>query len=208
MYPPCGRWQWILQRLLLAFRQLLRVFIFTQVYAAVPSTHRFHGVILRQRSDIPQNRSSTYLEFIFQFFYGCLFMVSKVIQQLNSPIPDRHFLFTGDGHVILIHGSSFPPDAGAKESPCVPGQVAPQREKQMEEPISNKNEHNGAWDFQRRFQVKPNYGSARNFRMRVPLPYCNSGIGYSVLMGNSRYRYCMGHGHYVYITATSAALFT
>ena len=53
----------------------------------------------------------------------------------------------------------------------------------MEEPISNKNEHNGAWDFQQRFQVKPNYGSARNFRMRVPLPYCNSGIGYSVLMG-------------------------
>ena len=47
----------------------------------------------------------------------------------------------------------------------------------------NKNEHNGAWDFQRRFQVKPNYGSARNFRMKVPLPYCNSGIGYSVLMG-------------------------
>ena len=151
--------QKLLQRLLLAFRQLLRVFIFTQVYAAVPSTNCFHGVILRQRSDIPQNRSSTYLEFIFQFFYGCLFMVSKVIQQLNSPIPDCHFLFTGDGHVILIHGSSFPPGAGAKESPCVPGQAAPQREKQMEEPISNKNEHNGAWDFQRRFQVKPNYGS-------------------------------------------------
>ena len=63
------------------------------------------------------------------------------------------------------------------------GQAVPQREKQMEEPISNKNECNGAWDFQRRFQVKPNYGSARNFRMRVPLPYCNSGIGYSVLMG-------------------------
>ena len=65
----------------------------------------------------------------------------------------------------------------------MPGQAAPQREKQMEEPISNKNEHNRAWDFQRRFQVKPNYGPARNFRMRVPLPYCNSGIGYSVLMG-------------------------
>ena len=63
------------------------------------------------------------------------------------------------------------------------GQAVPQREKQMEEPISNKNECNGAWDFQRRFQVKPNYGSAPNFRMRVPLPYCNSGIGYSVLMG-------------------------
>lgn len=52
------------------------------------------------------------------------------------------------------------------------GQAVPQREKQMEEPISNKNECNGAWDFQRRFQVKPNYGSAPNFRMRVPLPYC------------------------------------
>ena len=63
------------------------------------------------------------------------------------------------------------------------GQAVPQREKQMEDPISNKNEHNGVWDFQRRFQVKPNYGPVRNFRMRVPLPYCNSGIGYSVLMG-------------------------
>ena len=87
------------------------------------------------------------------------------------------------------------------------GQAVPQREKQMEDPISNKNEHNGVWDFQRRFQVKPNYGSARNFRMRVPLPYCNSGIGYSVLMGDSRCRYYMVHGHYVYIVAISAALF-
>ena len=87
------------------------------------------------------------------------------------------------------------------------GSGAPQREKQMEDPILNKNEHNGVWDFQRRFQVKPNYGSARNFRMRVPLPYCNSGIGYSVLMGNSRCRYCMVHGHYVSIAAISAALF-
>lgn len=159
--------QKLLQHLLLTFRQLLRIFIFTQIHAAVPFAH----LLLRQRSDIPQNRSSTYLEFIFQFFYGCLFMFSKVVQQLNTSIPGRHFLFTGDGHVILIHGSSFPPGAGAKESPCLPGQAVPQREKQMEEPISNKNEHNGAWDFQRRFQVKPNYGSARNFRMRVPLPY-------------------------------------
>ena len=63
------------------------------------------------------------------------------------------------------------------------GQAVPQREKQMEEPTSNKNEHNGAWDFQRCFQVKPNFDFTRNFRMRVPLPYCNSGIGYSVLIG-------------------------
>ena len=61
------------------------------------------------------------------------------------------------------------------------GQAVPQREKQMEDPKSTKISATGAWDFQRRFQVKPNYGSARNFRMRVPLPYCNSGIGYSVL---------------------------
>ena len=71
----------------------------------------------------------------------------------------------------------------------MPGQAVPQREKQMEEPISNKNERNEAWDFQRRFQVKPNYGSARNFRMRVPLPYCNSGIGLFCFDGEFKCRY-------------------
>lgn len=31
------------------------------------------------------------------------------------------------------------------------------------------------------FQAKPIIGSTQSFRMRVPLPYCNSGIGYFVL---------------------------
>ena len=68
----------------------------------------------------------------------------------------------------------------------------------MEEPISNKNERNEAWDFQRRFQVKPNYGSTRNFRMRVPLPYCNSGIGLFCFDGEFKCRYCTAQGHYAY----------
>ena len=63
------------------------------------------------------------------------------------------------------------------------GQVVPQREKQMEEPISTKISATGHGTSNGDLRSKPYHGSTRNFRMRVPLPYCNSGIGYSVLMG-------------------------
>ena len=117
--------QKLLQRLFLTFSQFLRLFIcISQIHAAVSAARRLHWVLLRQRSDIPQNRPAAHLEFICQFFCGCLFMFSKVVQQLNSPIPDCRFLLTGNGFALWCHGLSFPPDAGAKESPCVLGLAA------------------------------------------------------------------------------------
>lgn len=45
--------QKLLQRLLLVFRQFHHIFIFTQIYAAVSTTHCFHSVLLRQCSNVP-----------------------------------------------------------------------------------------------------------------------------------------------------------
>ena len=45
--------QKLLQRPLLTFCQSLRRFIFTQIYVAVSATHCFHGVLLRQCSNVP-----------------------------------------------------------------------------------------------------------------------------------------------------------
>ena len=57
--------QKLLQRLFLTFSQFLRLFIcISQIHAAVSAARRLHWVLLRQRSDIPQNRPAAYLEFI------------------------------------------------------------------------------------------------------------------------------------------------
>ena len=202
--------QKLLQRPPLTFRQSLRIFIFTQIHATVPVTHCFHGVLLRQRSDIAQNSPAAHIEF-----------VRSVHPQLPVRSPRRYSSSaTRRSHTVAFssHVTGLLFSFIALPFCRVPGQrnlhahrVRESRsgKSRWKNPYQTKMSTTGHGTSNGDFQVKtklwfrskfPYESSFALLQLRHWL-FCFDG-------GNSRCRYCMGHGSLCrHRNAISAALF-